>query len=141
MRINLGEDEQPEIGLIALIDCIFFLLMFFMVSTSFSQQAATQGQRELSVVLPEASANLDSTASVEKIITISVDKKGGLFLQGESISITKLQDYLKSVSREIKQTLIELAGDESVSYKHIIGVIDLCQFEGLTNIALQTRNK
>ena len=141
MRINLGEDEQPEIGLIALIDCIFFLLMFFMVSTSFSQQTATQGQRELSVVLPEASANLDSTASVEKIITISVDKKGGLFLQGESISTTKLQDYLKSVSRENKQTLIELAGDESVSYKHIIGVIDLCQFEGLTNIALQTRNK
>ncbi len=141
MRINLGEDEQPEIGLIALIDCIFFLLMFFMVSTSFSQQTATQGQRELSVVLPEASANLDSTTSVEKIITISVDKKGGLFLQGESISTTKLQDYLKSVGRENKQTLIELAGDESVSYKHIIGVIDLCQFEGLTNIALQTRNK
>ena len=141
MRINLGEDEQPEIGLIALIDCIFFLLMCFMVSTSFSQQTATQGQRELSVVLPEASANLDSTTSVEKIITISVDKKGGLFLQGESISTTKLQDYLKSVGRENKQTLIELAGDESVSYKHIIGVIDLCQFEGLTNIALQTRNK
>ena len=35
MRIELGEDEYPEIGLIALIDCIFFLLMFFMVATSF----------------------------------------------------------------------------------------------------------
>ena len=141
MRINLGEDEQPEISLIALIDCIFFLLMFFMVSTSFSQQTATQGQRELSVVLPEASANLDSSAPVEKVIAISIDKKGGLFLQGEPISITKLQDHLKNVSEENKQTLIELAGDETVSYKHIISVIDLCQFEGLTNIALQTRNK
>jgi biopolymer transport protein ExbD len=35
MRISLGEDEAPEIGLIALIDCIFFLLMFIMVATSF----------------------------------------------------------------------------------------------------------
>ena len=35
MRIDLGDDEQPEIGLIALIDCIFFLLMYFMVATSF----------------------------------------------------------------------------------------------------------
>jgi biopolymer transport protein ExbD len=127
--------------LIALIDCIFFLLMFFMVSTSFSQQTATQGQRELSVVLPEASANLDANAQAEKIIAISIDKKGGLFLQGEPISISKLQTYLKSISQENKQTLIELAGDENVSYKYIIRVIDLCQFEGLTNIALQTRNK
>ncbi len=141
MRINLGEDEQPEIGLIALIDCIFFLLMFFMVSTSFSQQTATQGQRELSVVLPEASANFDSSASAEKIIAISIDKKGSLFLQGEPISINKLQDHLKAVGKENKQTLIEIAGDETVSYKHIISVIDVCQFEGLTNIALQTRNK
>jgi biopolymer transport protein ExbD len=41
MRIELGDDEPPEIGLIALIDCIFFLLMFFMVATSFKQKAAT----------------------------------------------------------------------------------------------------
>ncbi len=141
MRINLGEDEQPEIGLIALIDCIFFLLMFFMVSTSFSQQTATQGQRELAVVLPEASANLHSGAAAEKIIAISIDKKGSLFLQGESVTIKRLQDHLKEVGAENKQTLIEIAGDETVPYQHIVKVIDLCQFEGLTNIALQTRNK
>lgn len=141
MKINLGEDEQPEIGLIALIDCIFFLLMFFMVSTSFSQQIATQGQRELSIVLPEAATNLEPSTSVEKIVAISIDKKGDLFLQGELVSINRLQEYLKSVSQENRQTLIEIAGDETVSYKHIISVIDVCQFEGLTNIALQTRNK
>ena len=141
MRINLGEDEQPEIGLIALIDCIFFLLMFFMVSTSFSQQVATQGQRELSIVLPEASADLDASIPIEKVVAISVDKKGGLFLQGEPVSTKKLQDYLKVASSENKQTLIEIAGDETVPYKNIVSVIDLCQFEGLTNIALQIRNK
>ena len=106
MRINLGEDEQPEIGLITLIDCIFFLLMFFMVSTSFSQQTASQGQRELTVVLPEASANLGSGNTAEKIVAISIDRAGGLFLQGEPVSIKKLQDYLKEVGAENKQTLI-----------------------------------
>ncbi len=141
MRINLGEDEQPEIGLIALIDCIFFLLMFFMVSTSFSQQTASQGQRELSVVLPEASANLDVGSTAEKIVAISIDRTGSLFLQGEQVSIKKLQDYLKAVGAENKQTLIEIAGDETVPYRNIVSVVDLCQFEGLTNIALQTRNK
>lgn len=141
MRINLGEDEQPEIGLIALIDCIFFLLMFFMVSTSFSQQTASQGQRELSVVLPEASANLDAGSAAEKVVAISIDRAGNVFLQGEQVSIKKLQDYLRAVGAENKQTLIEVAGDETVPYKYIVSVIDVCQFEGLTNIALQTRNK
>ncbi len=51
MRIDLGEDEHPEIGLIALIDCIFFLLMFFMVATSFKQPVGEKPQEELPVYL------------------------------------------------------------------------------------------
>ena len=141
MRINLGEDEQPEIGLIALIDCIFFLLMFFMVATSFKQQAEIQGQSELSVVLPEASASLEENISASKVIAIGIDKKGDLFLDGKPISIKKLQDQLRENSKKNKQTLVEINGDEAAAYKYIVSVIDICQFEGLTNIALHTRNK
>jgi biopolymer transport protein ExbD len=141
MRINLGEDEQPEIGLIALIDCIFFLLMFFMVATSFKQQSEIQQQSQLSVVLPEASASLSGNSSATQVIAIGIDKKGNLFWDGESISIKKLQDKLKEYGEKNKQTLIEINGDEAASYKDIVSVIDICQFEGLTNIALHTRNK
>lgn len=141
MRINLGEDEQPEIGLIALIDCIFFLLMFFMVATSFKQQSEIQQQSQLSVVLPEASASLSGNSSATQVIAIGIDKKGNLFWDGESISIKKLQDRLKEYGEKNKQTLIEINGDEAASYKDIVSVIDICQFEGLTNIALHTRNK
>ena len=58
MRIHLGDEEQPEIGLIALIDCIFFLLMFFMVATSFTQQTEAEKRKELPLVLPTSSASL-----------------------------------------------------------------------------------
>ena len=141
MRINVGDDEQPEIGLIALIDCIFFLLMFFMVATSFKQQVSMQSQSQLSVILPEASASLNQESSAAKIINIGVDKKGSLFLNGVPITIKKLQDYLREIGAASKQTLVEIEGDESASYKNIVSVIDMCQFEGLTNIALNTRNK
>ena len=141
MRINVGDDEQPEIGLIALIDCIFFLLMFFMLSTSFKQQVSMQSQSQLSVILPEASASLNQESSAAKIINIGVDKKGSLFLNGVPITIKKLQDYLREIGATSKQTLVEIEGDESASYKNIVSVIDMCQFEGLTNIALNTRNK
>lgn len=141
MRINLGEEEQPEIGLIALIDCIFFLLMFFMVATSFKQQAEIQQQSQLSVVLPEASASLDVSSSATSVIAIGIDKKGNYFWGNEQVSIKKLQDKLKESGEKNKQTLIEISGDEATPYKDIVSVIDVCQFEGLTNIALHTRNK
>jgi biopolymer transport protein ExbD len=141
MRINLGEEEQPEIGLIALIDCIFFLLMFFMVATSFKQQAEIQQQSQLSVVLPEASASLDVSSSATSVISIGIDKRGNYFWGNEQVSIKKLQDKLKESGEKNKQTLIEISGDEVTPYKDIVSVIDVCQFEGLTNIALHTRNK
>jgi len=141
MRINMADEEQPEIGLIALIDCIFFLLMFFMVATSFKQQTNMQQQNALSVVLPEASASLMGGAPATKAIAIGIDKKGNLFLGGEPISLKKLQDKLREGGEENKQTLIEISGDESASYKYVVSVIDICQFEGLTNISLNTRAK
>ena len=141
MRINIGDEDQPEIGLIALIDCIFFLLMFFMVATSFKQQTGMQQQNALSVVLPEANASLEESTSTTKAIAIGVDKKGNLFLGGESISLKKLQDKLRKVGEENKQTLVQISGDEGASYKYIVSVIDVCQFEGLTNISLSTRAK
>ena len=141
MRINTGDDEQPEIGLIALIDCIFFLLMFFMVATSFKQQTEIQNQHALPVVLPEASASLDANFSAPGAIAIGIDKKGNLFLDGEPIAINKLQNKLKESGGKAKQTLVEISGDESVAYKYIVGVIDVCQFEGFTNLALHIRAK
>ncbi len=141
MRINTGDEEQPEIGLIALIDCIFFLLMFFMVATSFKQQTEMQAQHALPVVLPEAHASLDANFSAPKAIAVGIDKKGNIFLDGEAISVTKLQNKLKDLGNESKQTLVEISGDESVAYKYIVSVIDICQFEGFTNLSLQIRAK
>jgi biopolymer transport protein ExbD len=141
MRINLGEDEQPEIGLIALIDCIFFLLMFFMVATSFNQQTDLQPQSDLSIVLPEANASLGNKPSPTHIIAVTVDKKGNVLLDGAAVSIKKFQDHIREHNNNHKQIMIEISGDEAVPYKYIVSLIDICQFEGITNISLQTRGK
>ncbi|RYY75303.1 MAG: biopolymer transporter ExbD [Gammaproteobacteria bacterium] len=141
MRINPVEEDQPEIGLIALIDCIFFLLMFFMVATSFKQQADIHQQNTLPVVLPEAHASLNSGLSAPKAKEVGIDKKGNLFLDGESITLHKLQEKLKDAGSDSRQTLIEISGDEAVAYKYIVSVVDICQFEGFTNIVLNTRAK
>jgi biopolymer transport protein ExbD len=139
MRIDLGEEEHPEIGLIALIDCIFFLLMFFMVATSFKQQAGEQPQKELPLTLPAAQMSLDRAEAAPVPLTIGVDKQGKLYLDGNRVSVHALHDRLRQEAANNPGRPIRIDGDELARYQDIVHVLDLCQFEGLTRISMHTR--
>ena len=139
MRINLGEDEQPEIGLIALIDCIFFLLMFFMVATSFKQKVGEMPLKELSITLPEAQMSLDRADASPPPLTIGVDKEGKLYLDGSNVSVQGLHDRLRLEAANNPDRPIRIDGDEMARYQNIVHVLDLCQFEGFTQISMHTR--
>lgn len=139
MRIDLGEEEHPEIGLIALIDCIFFLLMFFMVATSFKQAVGDKPPKELPVVLPTAQVSLERTGASETPMTIGVDKRGTLYVDGDAISVQGLHDRLRREAANNPHRPIRIDGDEMARYQDIVHVLDLCQFEGFTRISLHTR--
>jgi biopolymer transport protein ExbD len=139
MRISLGDDEQPEIGLIALIDCIFFLLMFFMVATSFKQQVGEQPQKELPITLPAAQMSLDRARAAAPPLMIGIDKQGKLYVDGSKVSVQGLHDRLKQEAASNPGRPIRIDGDEMARYQDIVHVLDLCQFEGFTKISLHTR--
>ena len=140
MRVNLGDEEQPEIGLIALIDCIFFLLMFFMVATSFKQQTVEKKQKALAVNLPTASASFEINKAEAPALVIGVDKDGAIYWEGRKISTQNLHDQLRKVAANNPNQHIRIEGDQMAAYQNIVQVLDLCQFEGFTNIAMRTRN-
>lgn len=139
MRINLGDDEPPEIGLIALIDCIFFLLMFFMVATSFKHPDGEKPQKELPITLPAAQMSLDRVGSGALPLMIGVDKQGKLYLEGSKVSVQGLHDRLKQEAASNPGRTIRIDGDEMARYQDIVHVLDLCQFEGFTKITMHTR--
>jgi biopolymer transport protein ExbD len=139
MRINLVEDEQPEIGLIALIDCIFFLLMFFMVATSFKQQMGEKPQKELPITLPASQTSLHRSAAAPPPLTIAIDKLGKLYIDGDKVSVQGLHDRLRQEAESNPERPIRIDGDEMVRYQQIVHVLDLCQFEGFTKISMHTR--
>lgn len=140
MRIKLGEEEQPEIGLIALIDCIFFLLMFFMVATSFKQPSDLKKQAELPVSLPISQASLEPDEAAAAPLVIGVDKDGNLFLDGAPVSTQVLHGRLKQEAAANPGRRVRIDGDQLARYQDIVHVLDLCQFERLTNISMHTRN-
>lgn len=140
MRIDLGDDEQPEIGLIALIDCIFFLLMFFMVATSFKQKEQHK-DKPLPIQLPRSGASLVRSEAAPDALVIQVDRAGAISIGGAVLSTEALHARLRDEAGRQPGRPVRIEGDGRVPYQSIVRVLDLCQFEGLTNIAMLTRRQ
>ena len=99
MRIDLGDDEQPEIGLIALIDCIFFLLMFFMVATSFKQKETQHKDKALAITLPRSSATLDLADAAPDPLVIRIGRDGDVAIDDRKLSIEDLHERLRAAAQ------------------------------------------
>jgi len=140
MRIDLGKDDEPEIGLIALIDCIFFLLMFFMVATSFKQQDTKRREKDIPIVLPTSSATLvKAEAARQEPLVLTIDAQGTVYIDRHKLTLQTLHDRLRDEAAKDPARPIRLDGDRRTPYQHIVHVLDLCQFEGLTQVSLHTR--
>ncbi len=139
MRIDLGEDEQPEISLIALIDCIFFLLMFFMVASSFQKQVEGKAQKQLAITLPESAVSLDKSIADASPVVIGLDVKGGVYWGRDPVTTVELRDRLHAEAQRDPTRPVRIDGDTQVPYQQVVHLLDLCQFEGLTHVSLRTR--
>ena len=139
MRIDIGDEEQPEISLIALIDCIFFLLMFFMVASSFQKQAESKAQKQLPITLPESAVSLDKSVADASPVVIGVDVKGGVYWGRDPVTTVELRDRLHAEAQRDPNRPVRIDGDTRVPYQDVVHLLDLCEFEGLTHVALRTR--
>lgn len=140
MRVDLNQDEEPEIGLIALIDCIFFLLMFFMVATSFKQQEGQRQMKQLPIQLPQAEASFKAAdAAAQDPLVIGIDAQGRLFMGNEAISVQGLHDQLRALARDTPGRAVRIEGDRRANYQQVVHVLDLCGFHGLKQVSLRTR--
>jgi biopolymer transport protein ExbD len=139
MRIDLGDDEQPEIGLIALIDCIFFLLMYFMVATSFRHPDGEKPEKDMPIVLPTSQVTLDRAAASPAPLVIGVDAAGAFYIDRKAVSTQALHDLLKREAARDPARPVRIDGDQSARYQDIVHVLELCQFEGLTHVSMHTR--
>lgn len=140
MRVDLTDHEEPEIGLVAMIDCIFFLLMFFMLATTFKQPTPSKPRKELPVQLPSAEASVVRAGAADHALVIGVDRSGGLFVDTRPVTVQQLHTILAREAATDPQRRIRIDGDRHASWQHIVRVLDLCQLDGLTNIAMHTRD-
>ncbi len=125
-RIHAHLDIAP------LIDIVFLLLVFFMLTSTFLVPEAIE------LDLPESSS---ASASEATPITVSLDQRGRLTLNGELIELDELRMAIEPLLREDANTAITLKSDARTEVQQLLRVMDEIRAAGGKNIALATTQR
>ncbi len=126
------DDENVEIQMTPMIDCVFLLLIFFLVATVLKKI-----DNELKVDLPISAAAMKTPTENEMLI-ISIDSEGKFHIGAAPVSLEMLHSKLKEVARENKDRRVRIDGDKKAPFQSLVHIMDLCKFEGLTNVGIHT---
>lgn len=134
MKINLGNDhdQNPRVEMIPLIDIIFCILTFFLLS---GMQMARQ-QQSLDVDIPAAKT---AETQTRDILIVSLDANGQTFIEQQPVpQLEVLLQQIKSYRITKPNGSIVLYASKQVKYERVIEVLDALRQAGGENVALAT---
>ena len=134
MMLPHNRRRDPELNITPLIDVVFLLLIFFMVSTTFDKQA------ELNIELPEASGKV--TPSEQFKIEIGIDGEGRYFINKRSFkddSLVTLKRALELTMADHKEPKLIISADRKTPHEAVIRAMDAARQVGLTHLTFATR--
>ena len=123
-------DEVVEINVVPMLDLAWNLLVVFMIVVT----ASVQG---ISVNLPKASAAASKIKPTTKAITITAE--GTIFLDSFPVTISELEARLRQYKASDPNLPVVVRGDEKITYKSIIDVLDILQKLEITQLGLVTQ--
>lgn len=135
MRISPRRREESDINLTPLIDVVFLLLIFFMVSTTFDRES------ELGIELPETSINAEPTR--KGVLEVSVDGKGRYYVDGRPLVNTQTATLVQAMQQRVKELganpPMVVSADGNAPHQSVMAVMDAAQQIGLARLRFATR--
>ena len=129
---TIERQRRPSIRmeLSPLIDCIFQLLIFFMLSSTFLTPA-------IQLTLPSATAG---TSQNDLEIIITLNKDGDIYLNNTQTSLISLQAELQRMLTETEHKSVTIRGDQNMPYSAFLDALDIAKRSGAIhiNVAHQT---
>lgn len=114
-----SEDRTPEVNVVALIDVLFAILTFFMITSL--TLSRTEG---LSVNLPGASSG---KVQDQTKIVISLDAKGAIYLNRRSTDSASLVSQIQSLMVKDRLQMVVINADQKVEHGRVVAIMDLVQ--------------
>jgi biopolymer transport protein ExbD len=132
LKLQARPREDPTVDLTSLIDVVFLLLIFFMVSTTFERQAA------LKVDLPEASS-VEEATDVPQRLELVIDEQGRMFLNDRRLvdsRVDTLKAALSQASAEDSSLPLILRADRQTPHHFVVTAMDVAAQLGFSNLSI-----
>ncbi len=125
-----------NINMTPMIDCVFLLLIFFLVATRFEEL-----EREMPIVLPQASEAMPLTSKPKELF-VNVDEQGKFIVRSEHLSSADLLAALRqaAASNPGRQTVI-IRADKRCVWEHVVEVMNLCNKAHIHDYRVTTANE
>lgn len=134
MNFRRQSKEELSVNLTPLIDIVFLLLIFFMVSTTFTKES------QLSISLPEATS--EASAVPPMAIEILITDAGTYSINGQSLVNSQLDTLKKGITKvlEGRETApVVISADAKATHESVVRAMDAAGQLGLINLSITTR--
>jgi biopolymer transport protein ExbD len=122
------------LSLTPLIDVVFLLLIFFLVTSEFEDE-----ERRLDIVLPTATSATPMIGKPREII-VDIDADGQLYLGGQRTGLDELQKLLRSaVANNPTHQTVVIRADHATTFQPVVNVMDLCNRTGVSDYSVTTQ--
>ncbi len=122
-------DERTDLDISPLIDMVFILLIFFMVTTTFV--------KDLDLDLERPSASSAERAST-KALRVHIDRQGEVYVDNQSVRPWMIQSHVRSALRTKATSEVLVITDLSVRAQALLNVVDQCRLAGATIVGVAT---
>lgn len=123
---------SPHIEMTPIIDMVFLLLIFFLVTTTFHQL-----EREMQIALPEAESGVPISVALKELI-VNVDGDGAVVVSGRALSLDDLRVLLGGALEQNPSQKVTVRADKGASYGVVARVLDVCKASGVDEPFLDT---
>ena len=119
--------EGAEVDMAPLIDMVFILLIFFIVTTNFNRQTGVD------VSKPKAQT---ATSKGQKTMMVGVTREGTIHLYGRQVSLERLQMLVQQEIGKRPQTSIVIVADQDAAIGKAVEVMDRCALAGASKVSI-----
>jgi biopolymer transport protein ExbD len=132
MRLRKRKSEEAGVDMSPLIDMVFILLIFFMVSSTFVKDM------KLDLNRPGASSAQKASS---KVIRVYIDKTGETYVDNQPVKVWAIQGKLRDLLRASTEKSILVVTDETIAVEKLIDVVDQCRNAGAQDVAVATEKE
>lgn len=130
---SLRTTNKPKLMIIPMIDIIFFLLVFFMMS-----MLSMVVQKSVPINLPSSQT---AKVDIQKKVPITVTADGSIYVEQTKITIDGMIKYLQIEQGKGTEMTVVLRGDKAAQYGTFVQVLDTLKQMKITKIAIATDSK